>query len=70
MVIVPSQGLKLDALIRRGLTKMKIWNVIVFIDPQIKSAHSGCQYQDIGIMKFQAKNRIWNNIFSSQKEII
>ena len=44
MVIVPSQGLKLDALIRRGLTEMKIWNVIVFIDPQIKSAHSG--YQD------------------------
>ena len=40
MVIVPSQGLP-GALIRGGLTKIKIWKSLGFlVDPQIKNAHS------------------------------
>jgi len=39
MVIVPSQGLK-GTLIFGGVTKTNVWKGIVFIDPQIKNAHS------------------------------
>ena len=40
MVIVPSQGLS-GALIRGGITKIKIWKGKGFlVDPQIKNAHS------------------------------